>query len=154
MMTKRSAFGAALLLAGLLATWSTGAAGQSLASIAAAATAGSASVQKSPGCWGCGAIEGITYCQGGHVPGYFNCATNWSSTCSLSSSGCGGGASLPLDPDGATQYVSRGAVLGVEAALVENGRTVKRNCDGVIVARHQTSDNIASVRARTASLTL
>lgn len=129
--------------------------GQSLASVSAAGIAASAvTVEKSPGCWGCGAIEGVTFCQGGHVPGYYNCNASWSGNCNLSSGGCGGGTSLPIDPDGATQYVSRGAALGVEAAMIEAGTQLKRNCDGVIVARHQTSANVASVRARTGALTL
>jgi hypothetical protein len=153
-MTKRPTL-AALVTVALLAVSAHSAAGQSLASISAAAIgASTATVQKSPGCWGCGVIEGITFCQGGHVPGYYNCNTSWGGTCNLSSGGCGAGASLPLDPDGATQFVSRGAALGVEASMIQAGTLLKRNCDGVIVARHQTSDNIASVRARTGVLAL
>ena len=153
-MRKRPTI-AALLVVALLAVSTRETAGQSLASISAAGIgASTATVQKTQGCWGCGVIEGVTFCQGGYVPGYYNCNSGWGGTCNLSSGGCGAGGSLPLDPDGATQYVSRGAALGVEASLIQAGTILKRNCDGVIVARHQTSDNIASVRARTGVLAL
>ncbi|HXI19868.1 MAG TPA: hypothetical protein VNH46_02205, partial [Gemmatimonadales bacterium] len=70
----------------------------------------------------------------------------------LSSPGCGGGAALPLDPDGSTQYVSRGSRLGILAA--RGASAEKRNCEGVVVALRQSSGDIERVRTRTGSLTL
>jgi len=88
------------------------------------------------------------------VPGFYNCTANMIDTCQTSSPGCGAGASLPLDPDGSTQYVSRGSRLGVPVLASDGGPPVRRNCEGVVVARAQTSDDIASVRSRTGTLTL
>lgn len=127
------------------------AAAQSLASLAAANAA--VSVEKQPGCWGCGSYMGVPICQGGQSPGYYNCVSGWLS-CNPSSPGCGGGAALPIDPDGATQYVSRGSLLADQVVFREGDPPVRRNCEGVVVARKQTSDDITSVRARTGTLTL
>ena len=134
---KRTFFGAALLVAALLTVWST-----------------PASAQRRGGCWGCTQIWGEWVCTGGFPAGSFNCSHNGNTTCALSSPGCGGGGMLPIDPDGASQYVSRGAATGIEVAMEEKGIPVKRNCDGVVVARHQSIENIAAIRARTETLEL
>jgi hypothetical protein len=127
---------------------------QTLASIAAGSSAVSATTaQLSGGCWGCERTEGIAYCAGTHGGGYWNCVGG-GFNCAMSSPGCGGGSSIPLDPDGATQYVSRGAAVGLQTALAETGTPSKRNCEGVVVARYQTPENIATVRAVTGSLSL
>ena len=126
---------------------------QSLASLAAANAATSA-VEKTPGCWGCGSYMGMAVCQGGFSPGSFNCTANLTSGCQLSSPGCGGGAALPVDPDGATQYVSRGSLLVEQVVFHDGDPPVRRNCEGIVVARKQTSDDIKSVRSRTGTLTL
>lgn len=130
---------------------------QALASIAAVGSVAGTTAKTAAGCWGCGnGGQGLSVCEGGFVPGYWNCTGGFGTgnNCGLSSPGCGAGAALPLDPDGATQYVSRGAAIGLEAAMAEAGTSVKRNCEGVIVARYQTPANIAVVRARTGSLAL
>jgi hypothetical protein len=117
---------------------------------------GGAVTQMKPtfGCWICTTVMGFGVCNGG-VPGYWNCTTNWSSTCGLSSPGCGAGAMLPLDLDGASQYVSRGSAIGLSRELGEGGGPpIQRNCEGVVVARYQAPDNIASVRSRTGTLAL
>ncbi len=151
---RSKAVGAALMVAALAMVSSQPAAGQALASLAAAGSSASATVLKpAAGCWGCVQAEVVSWCEGGFRPGYWNCNSS-GGYCSVSSPGCGGGGLLPLDPDGATQYVSRGALIGVEVDLVERGLAVRRNCDGVIVARHQSPESIADVRTRTGSLTL
>lgn len=145
---------AALVVAALAAGSVRPAAGQALASLAAvSAGVTTTAVKPASGCWGCAQAEVVSWCEGGFNPGYWNCSSS-SGYCSVSSPGCGGGAMLPLDPDGATQYVSRGARIGVEAELLDRGLAVRRNCDGVIVARHQSPENIATVRTLTGSLTL
>jgi hypothetical protein len=127
---------------------------QSLASLAAA-NAATTTVEKLPaGCLGCEQFGGWQVCRGGVVPGYYNCIATVLNTCSVSSPGCGAGAALPVDPDGSTQYVSRGSLLGVPVALHDGDPPVRRNCEGVVVARQQTSDDIVSVRIRTGSFTL
>jgi len=127
---------------------------QSLAALAAANTATSLMEKTGAGCWGCESFGGWQICHGGEVPGYYNCSSTVLNTCRLSSPGCGAGAALPLDPDGSAQYVSRGSLLGVQVALHDGDPPVRRNCEGVVVARKQTSDDILSVRIRTGSLTL
>jgi hypothetical protein len=154
---KRILLSAAILCAALHLSTATPASGQALASIAAVGGTGATTAKTAAGCWGCGnGGQGMAVCEGGFVPGYWNCQGGFGTTnnCSLSSPGCGAGASLPLDPDGATQYVSRGAAIGLEAVMAETGTAVKRNCEGVIVARYQTPDNVATVRARTSLLAL
>lgn len=149
-MTRTGAALAALLLT--LAV--TPARAQVTASLAAVTgMAGATTLEKTPGCWGCAYPSTGGLCVGGFVPGYWNCTQVFGNSCSLSSPGCGAGASLPLDPDGATQYVSRGRVLGIEAELTI-AATEFRNCEGAIVARRQAPDQIAVVRDRTATLTL
>ncbi len=125
---------------------------QSLASLAAANAV--TAVEKHPGCWGCGVYMGMSVCQGGFVPGAFNCTSGLANGCTLSSPGCGGGAALPIDPDGATQYVSRGSLLVEQVVFHDGDPPVRRNCEGIVVARKQTSDDIKSVRNRTGTLTL
>jgi hypothetical protein len=130
---------------------------QTLASIGAVGIASTGAAEKTPGCWGCYSTPmGYTQCIGGVVPGYWNCAntTIWNTGCQTSSPGCGQGAMLPLDPDGAVQYVSRGAAIGLGPALEQAGENVRRNCEGVVVARFQAPDNIAAVRVGTTTLTL
>lgn len=141
--------GFVLLLAPLSA-----ASAQSLASLAAANTAATAVEKAGPGCWGCEQVGGYPVCRGGVVPGYYNCIASVLQTCQVSSPGCGGSAAVPLDPDGSTQYVSRGSLMGVTVAFHAGEPPVRRNCEGVVVARKQTSDDITTVRMRTGSLTL
>ena len=106
------------------------------------------------GCWVCGNSTLGNYCTAG-VPGNWNCSISFPNGCSTSSPGCGAGAMLPLDPDGATQYVSRSSAIGLTAVLSEvGGPPIRRNCEGVMVARYQAPDNIQDVRARTGSLSL
>lgn len=127
---------------------------QVVASLAAALpSAASIALRPDAGCWAClGSSMGM-YCAGGQVPGYWNC--NYTVMgCSPSSPGCGAGAALPVDLDGAAQYVSRGAAAGVAQALAASGDPVRRNCDGVVVARYQTPAHIDGVRLRTESLSL
>lgn len=143
------ALGLVLLLAPLSA-----ASAQSLASLAAANTATTAVEKAGPGCWGCEQLSGYQVCRGGVVPGYYNCIATVLDTCRTSSPGCGGQAAVPLDPDGSTQYVSRGSLMGVPVAFQVGDPPVRRNCEGVVVARKQTSDDITTVRMRTGSLTL
>jgi hypothetical protein len=160
---KRTLLGAAVLLAALSLCSTAPVAGQALASIAAGSSAinsagpagltTAAAAQQKAGCWGCDRTEGIAYCAGTHGAGYWNCVGG-GLNCSMSSPGCGGAASIPLDPDGATQYVSRGAAIGLQTALAESATPSKRNCEGVVVARYQTPENIATVRAVTGSLSL
>ncbi len=146
--------GPALCLALLCFIAARPASAQSLASLAAANAATSAVEKVGAGCWGCESFGGWQICHGGEIPGYYNCTTTVLNTCQLSSPGCGAGAALPLDPDGSTQYVSRGSLLGVQVALHDGDPPVRRNCEGVVVARKQTSDDIIAVRIRTGSLTL
>ncbi len=127
---------------------------QVVASLAAALpSAASVALRPTAGCWDClGSSMGM-YCAGGQVPGYWNC-TYTIVGCTPSSPGCGAGAALPVDLDGATQYVSRGAAAGVAQALAQLGEPLSRNCDGVVVARYQTPASIVGVRSRTESLSL
>ncbi len=149
-MTRTGAALAALLLT--LAVMPARA--QVTASLAAVTgMAGATTLEKTPGCWGCAYPSTGGVCVGGFVPGYWNCTQVFGNSCSVSSPGCGAGASLPLDPDGATQYVSRGRVLGIEAGLTIESPDF-RNCVGAIVARRQGPDQFAAVRDRTATLTL
>ncbi len=154
-MTFRSFLGSAGALALLLLlTTSRPASAQGLASLAVATSSANSMVEKQPGCWGCSSLENTATCTGGFVPGYFNCSANFAHSCMLSSPGCGGSAVIPLDPDGATQFVSRGSRLGVPVVVLAGDPNVRRNCDGVVVARMQSPDDIAGVRARTGTLTL
>lgn len=127
---------------------------QGLAAIAGAATATVAVEKAGAGCWGCAGQSQIQYCIGGQVPGYWNCTVVFMGGCQASSPGCGGGAALPLDPDGSTQYVSRVSKLGIPMELTVGQEPVRRNCEGVVVARMQSPDDIAGVRTRTGLLTL
>lgn len=142
---------AALALVALLAP--TPARAQAVSSLAMVGATSSATDITKPGCWGCAHREIGGVCDGGFVPGWWNC-TNTMAGCSLSSPGCGAGASLPLDADGASQYVSRGVLLGLDVAMAEAGEATRVNCEGVIVARHQDPAAVALVRARSAALTL
>ncbi len=105
------------------------------------------------GCWVCGGAEAAQYCTGGRG-GSWNCSTSWNGLCNLSSPGCGSSGMLPLDPDGAAQYVSREGPNDPALRFTGGGPPVRRNCEGVIVARFQAPDNIDEVRSRTGSLTL
>lgn len=127
---------------------------QVVASLAAALpSATSVALRPDAGCWAClGSSMGM-YCAGGQVPGYWNC-TYTILGCTPTSPGCGAGAALPVDLDGATQYVSRGAAAGVNQALAQAGDPVRRNCEGVVVARYQTPSQIDGVRTQTEALTL
>lgn len=149
-MTRTWAAVAALALT-LSATPATAQVTGSLAAVAGMASA--TTLEKQAGCWGCAYPSTGGVCVGGFVPGYWNCTQMITNSCATSSPGCGAGASLPLDPDGASQYVSRGQVLGIDVALTSEVPEF-RNCEGTIVARRQAPDQIAAVRDRTATLTL
>jgi hypothetical protein len=130
---------------------------QGLAALAVATGPGgggdAAALVEKAGCWNCTEAGQVYNCTGGHTVGYWNCSLSLTG-CNRSSPGCGGSASIPVDLDGAAQYVSRGAF---SPQLTGTGPAVpgeERNCDGVVVARHQSPDNIASVRTRTAVLSL
>jgi hypothetical protein len=130
---------------------------QGLAALAvASSTTGggeSSAVEKQPGCWGCDQWGQVYRCLGGFVPGSWNCHLSYTG-CELSSPGCGSSGAIPVDLDGAAQYVSR-AVMRLEQAAGESPAPgEERNCDGVVVARRQSPDNIAAVRTRTAALSL
>jgi hypothetical protein len=146
-------FGAVLTFAVLLLS-ARHVAAQSLASLAAANAATTAVEKVGAGCWGCGSVGGYPVCMGGQVPGYYNCMSTITSTCNVSSPGCGAGAALPIDPDGSTQYVSRGSLMTTQVVFHEGDPPVRRNCEGVVVARKQSSADITTVRIRTGSLTL
>lgn len=144
-----------LAVAALLLGGPTAGSAQVTASLAAVTAfhGRSLAVERKPGCWGCGITSMGEICTGGHIPGFWNCTVTWVDSCVPSSPGCGEGALLPLDADGATQYVSRGAVLELAASLTQ-GAPEYRNCEGAIVARVQPAAQIAAVRHRTATLTL
>ncbi len=156
-MTRSLIRMALLVLALAVLTLPSTAHAQGLAALAVATgTAGggesSALVEKA-GCWDCTAWGQVFNCTGGHTVGYWNCSLSYSG-CNRSSPGCGGSAAVPVDLDGAAQYVSRGAL---RPQLARTGPAVpgeERNCDGVVVARQQSPDNIAVVRTRTAVLSL
>ncbi len=119
----------------------------------AAVTAGKSLLPEKAGCWGC-VFTSVGYiCMGGQVPGYWNCGANPSQSCDATSPGCGAGAMLPIDPDGATQYVSRGEASGLQQEVAALGPEF-RNCEGIIVARTQVAAQIEAARSRTATLTL
>jgi hypothetical protein len=151
-MIRRTFFGAAGVAILLLLISSRPVAAQGLSALAAAAA--TASMEKTPGCWACREAGGGPVCEGGHKPGFYNCIAVFGTPCQPSSAGCGASASMPLDPDGATQYVSRGSRMGVPVIVQAGDPPERRNCDGVVVARVQSPDDIQSVRARTGTLTL
>ena len=124
--------------------------GQITASLAAVRT--TLAVEKA-GCWGCNDRLPVSMCMGGQAPGYWNCIQTLFGGCTPSSPGCGAGALLPLDADGATQYVSRGQAMAVTTGLSAEWPEY-RNCEGILVACWQDGMQIANVRARTATLTL
>ena len=142
---------AAALLGILLLAGTAPAAGQITASLAAVRT--NLAVEKTPGCWGCNNGFPVSICVGGQAPGYWNCVQTLFGGCTPTSPGCGAGAMLPLDADGATQYVSRGPAMAVTTGLTAE-RPEYRNCEGILVARWQDGMQIAAVRNRTATLTL
>ncbi len=109
--------------------------------------------EKKAGCWGCADTYPVSTCIGGQAPGYWNCIQTLFGGCTPSSPGCGAGAMLPLDADGATQYVSRGQAMAVTTGLTAD-HPEYRNCEGLLVARWQDGMQIAAVRTRTATLTL
>ena len=123
------------------------------ASAAATGADASASLVEKAGCWDCQQFVQIFYCQGGNSVGFWNCWVSWTG-CNRSSSGCGGSASIPVDLDGAAQYVSRSMIRPLPAVDTPPAPVEERNCDGVVVARQQSPDNIAAVRTRTAVLFL
>jgi hypothetical protein len=151
-MMRRTFLGAAVLAFVLLLTTARPAEAQGLSSLAAAMST-APTLDKQPGCWGCNNLGGQELCQGGNVPGYFNCRLLWL-RCEVTSPGCGGMAAIPLDPDGGAQYVSRGSRLGVPVIVLAGDPSVRRNCDGVVVARSQSPDDITEVRTRTGTLSL
>ncbi len=131
---------------------------QSFASATTVAAAPASSASAAPvGCWICVRTEVwggyIDACAGGANPGWWNCVGG-GGHCHTSSPGCGGGAALPVDVDGASQYVSVGAMLEVIARAPDAAGDLRRNCDGLIVARNQSAADIAQVRDRTGVLSL
>lgn len=146
-------FGLAAALAALVLISARPATAQGLASVVAAnaATAATTTVEKA-NCYGCGVLMGIQFCQGGYTQGYSSCTSTFMNLCGLASPGCGAGAALPVDPDGASQYVSRGSLLGVLASA--DSPPTRLNCEGVVVARDQSPDDIMTVRSRTGTLSL
>jgi hypothetical protein len=144
------------MLALLLMTTSRQAQAQGLASLAAAASSNAMAVEKTPTCWVCLAMEGLPkMCAAGSGPGSAaRCSAVFGGgSCSMSQT-CAISAVQPVDPDGASQYVSRGREWGTLAGYREGAPDVERNCQGVVVARYQTPDAIAQVRNTTSSLTL
>ena len=156
-MTRAPLKLALLVLAFVVLTPPPTAHAQGLAALAVAtSTVGgdvSSTLQPKPGCWGCQAYGQVFNCLGGFVPGSWNCSLSYSG-CNLSSPGCGGSGAIPVDLDGAAQYVSRNVVKLQLASHAPTGPGEERNCDGVVVAREQSPDNIAAVRSRTAVLSL
>jgi hypothetical protein len=152
-MMRRTFFGAAVLALLLLLGTSRAAEAQGLASLAAPASASSMTVDKQPACWGCIQLVGIGACQSGHDPGFLRCSTTFVATCAMSNP-CGSNALLPIDLDGAAQYVSRGSRLGIPVIMREGDPNVMRNCQGAMIARFQSPDEISDVRMRTGTLTL
>jgi hypothetical protein len=100
------------------------------------------------GCWGCHFFFG-NQCDKDQPQGYWNC--NWSpwSGANCTSPGCGGGSgSIPVGADGVFIYASTGTTDGLD------GGVVKRECDGVVVARVVTRSNERDALNRTAVLVL
>lgn len=146
---KRTPILAALALGLLLTVVPAWSSAQSLSAIAGPGRGFSTQQKATNGCWVCsGGGDWQSVCSPG-VPGYWNCNSG-NGSCTASSPGCGAGASLLVDPDGAVQFVSRSAAAG----QVDAPGPIRRNCEGVIVARYQPPEQIARVRARTGSLTL
>lgn len=146
-------FGLAAALAALVLFSARPVTAQGLASVAAAnAAAATAAVEKTKSCFACGVLMGIPYCQGGNAQGFSACASTFLNLCNTSGPGCGAAAALPVDPDGASQYVSRGSLLGVLASA--DSPPTRQNCEGVVVARNQSPDEITTVRSRTGTLSL
>lgn len=144
--------GLAIGLALLLLVPPRAASAQSFASLAA--TSLSATTTQKAGCWDCEQVGSVKVCRGGYPGGYWNCTYGALGNCQPSSPGCGVQGALPLDPDGSAQYVSRSSKMNLLAVAEDGGPPVRRNCEGVVVARKQTSNDIESVRMRTGSLTL
>ena len=112
--------GLAVALAALVLTTSRPAAAQGLASVAAASAVvgASATAEQATNCFVCGSFIGIQYCQSGNESGRKDCNMSLMNLCGISSESCGAKAALPVDPDGAAQYVSRGSLLGVLAWIL------------------------------------
>lgn len=154
-MMRRTFVGAAAVAVLLLLATSKPVSAQGLSSLAAAMSAANGTaLEKKAGCWGCGTLNGFRLCEGGYNPGFFNCQTTFG-VCNTTSPGCGTPPGMVmLDPDGATQFVSRGSHLGVLVAVLASEPDVRRNCTGLIVARSQSADDIMDIRARTGTLSL
>jgi hypothetical protein len=153
-MMRRTFLGAAVVSILLLLGTSRPASAQGLSSLAAAMASNTAALEKKAGCWGCGKFGDSPVCEGGFNPGFFNCQTVWN-VCTVTSGGCGTPPGLVMiDPDGATQYVSRGSHLAMFVGAESDDASVRRNCIGLIVARNQSAGDIADVRNRTGILSL
>lgn len=153
-MMRRTLLGAAVVAILLLLVTSRPVSAQGLSSLAAAMATNTAALEKKAGCWGCGKLGDAPICEGGYNPGYFNCQTVWG-ICTVTSAGCGSPPpNAMLDPDGATQYVSRASHLAMSLGAETDDPTVRRNCIGLIVARSQSAGDIADVRTRTGILSL
>jgi hypothetical protein len=154
-MMRRSLFGAAAVATLLLLGTSRPVEAQGLASLAAAASGSTMAVDKQPVCWGCWDMQNMpSMCRVSGGSGFTNCQPNFGGAGCRMTVGCGSSALLPVDLDGATQYVSRGSRLGVPVMQEEGDPDVRRNCKGVVIARFQTPDAIAQVRSSTGTLTL
>lgn len=156
-MHRNSLRGVLALLALLLLAapaWAQGTSGAASAGLGAGVgDAGAVAMQPTNGCWVCMPFQGTRACNFG-LPGYWNCSYSYEAGCMQSSPGCGAHAMLPLDVDGSAQYVSRGDAIGLTETMATGGPPIRRNCEGVIVARYQTPESIDAVRTRTGSLTL
>lgn len=151
---RRTIIGAVTVAFLLLLATSRPASAQGLSSLAAAmSSASSLSLEKKAGCWSCGKLGEVNLCEGGQVPGYYNCTAS-PFDCRATSSGCGGPITIQLDPDGGTQFVSRASHMGIPVVMLAGDPNVRRNCDGVVVARIQSSGDISEVRNRTGILSL
>lgn len=149
-MMRRTFFGVGVLSVLLLVGISRPVAAQGLASLVAT-SASSTSVEKRT-CWGCTLVWGIGACVvGGGTNG--TCKTNFANACDLAGT-CQSASLTPMDPDGASQSVSREGRLGTLVMMKEGDPEIRRDCAGVLVARFQSPDEIAAVRSQTGTLIL
>ncbi|HWA17070.1 MAG TPA: hypothetical protein VG817_11585, partial [Gemmatimonadales bacterium] len=118
-MMRRTLIGAAVMFTLLLIASSRPVQAQGLASLAAAASGSSMAVEKTPTCWGCGYYGGPGFptglCQAGGSGSNsgLKCESTMAGPCRFSGGACGSSALVPVDPDGTSQYVSRGSRLGL-----------------------------------------
>lgn len=147
-------FGLAVAIAALVLSTPRSVRAQGLASLAAATSAASAtaSVEKATTCKLCGQVMGIYTCTTGNDTGWKDCVSTLEQPCRMLLPDCKAGPALAVDADGASQFVSRGSLLGVLAS--DDSPPRQENCEGVVIARKQSSDDILAVRNRTGTLSL